>query len=111
MGAIQVQESVKKAVKCAIQEDDRSKNLIIFGLAEADKEQIDTRVADLFAKLGENTHISASRIGAKTSGTAPSPCRPIKCTLTSSTVVHQILSKSRRLKLMDDYKSAFICPD
>ena len=110
MGASEVQESVKKAVKSAIQEDDRSKNLIIFGLAESEKEQIDTKVADLFAELGESTKISASRIGAKPSGTV-SRCRPVKCTLASSNVVHQMLLKARQLKLVEGYKSVFICPD
>ena len=109
MGPVQVQENVKKAVKWAMQEDDRSKNLIVFGLAETDKEQIDDKVADLFGELGEKTRLSASRIGATRSDTTH--CRPIKCTLTSSTVVRQILSKSRQLKLMDKYKSVFICPD
>ena len=110
MEAIKVEESVKLAVKTAIQEDDRSKNVMIFGLAETENEQISSRVADLFGKLGENTRVSASRVGVKKSGSAPS-FRPVKCTLTSSTAVHQVLLKSRNLKLFDTYKSVFICPD
>ena len=35
---LQVQETVRQAVKCAIQEDDMSKNFIIFGLVETEKE-------------------------------------------------------------------------
>ena len=52
----------------------------------------------------------ASRVGVKKSGSTPGH-RPVKCTLTSSTAVHQILLKSRQLKLLDTYKSVFICPD
>ena len=108
MEAIQVEESVKLAVKSAIREDDRNKNVMIFGLAETENEQISNKVADLFNELGENTRVSASRV--KKSGSTPVH-RPVKCTLTSSTAVHQILLKSRQLKLLDTYKSVFICPD
>ena len=38
----QIQDSLRKAVKSAIDEDDRSKNLVVFGLDESDKEQIDS---------------------------------------------------------------------
>ena len=110
MEAIQVEESVKLAVKSAIREDDRSKNVMIFGLAETENEQISNKVADLFDEIGENTRVSASRVGVKKSGSTPGH-RPVKCTLTSSTAVHQILLKSRQLKLLDTYKSVFICPD
>ena len=110
MEAIQVEESVKLAVKSAIREDDRNKNVMIFGLAETENEQISNKVADLFNELGENTRVSASRVGVKKSGPTPGH-RPDKCTLTSSTAVHQILLKSRQLKLLDTYKSVFICPD
>ena len=110
MEATQVEESVKLAVKSAIREDDRSKNVMIFGLAETENEQISNKVADLFDELGENTRVSASRVGVKKSGSTPGH-RPVKCTLTSSTAVHQILLESRQLKLLDTYKSVFICPD
>ena len=110
MEAIQVEESVKLAVKSAIREDDRNKNVMIFGLAETENEQISNKVADLFNELGENTRVSASRVGVKKSGSTPGH-RPVKCNLTSSTAVHQILLKSRQLKLLDTYKSVFICPD
>ena len=110
MEAIQVGESVKLAVKSAIREDDRSKNVMIFGLAETENEQISNKVADLFDEIGENTRVSASRVGVKKSGSTPGH-RPVKCTLTNSTAVHQILLKSRQLKLLDTYKSVFICPD
>ena len=59
MEAIQVEESVKLAVKSAIREDDRNKNVMIFGLAETENEQISNKVADLFNELGENTRVSA----------------------------------------------------
>ena len=78
---------------------------MIFGPAETENEQINNKVSALFDELGENTRVSASRVGVKKSGSTTGP-RPVKCNLTSSTAVHQIL-----LKLLDTYKSVFICPD
>ena len=105
----QIQDSLKKAVKSAIEEDDQSKNLVVFGLDESDKEQIDSKVAELLSELGEKPRVSASRIGTKRTGN--SRRRPVKVTLASSTVVRQILAKSKQLKLSDNYQSVFICPD
>ena len=93
-----------KAVKSAIQEDDRSINLIIFGLVENDKEQIDSKVANLLRELGEKPRLSACTIGAMPSETVLNFCRPVKCTLTSSSVVRQILTKLNK-------RESFICPD
>ena len=78
MGPVQVQETVKKAVKSAIQEDDWSKNLIIFGLVETEKEQTDSKVVELLGELGEKPRLTASRIGAMRSGSRPNYCRPVK---------------------------------
>ena len=107
----QVQESLKKAVKSAIEEEDRSKNLVVFGLDESDTEQIDSQVRDLFFQLGEKPRVSASRIGTRKTDTTRNHSRPVKVSLASSTAVRQILAKSRQLKLLDKYKSVFICPD
>ena len=111
MSTIQVQESMKKAVKTAILEDDRSKNLVIFGVPESDSEQIDNCVSELFVEVGEKPQFSAGRIGVRRSGSDTNYCRPIKCSLASTTSVHQILSKARQLKLSAKFKSVFICPD
>ena len=111
MSTIQVQESLKKAVKTAIQEDDRSRNLVIFGVPESDAEQIDKCVSDLFVEVGEKPQFSAGRIGVSKRGEDKTFCRPIKCSFTSTTSVHQILSKARQLRLSDKFKSVFICPD
>ena len=94
---IQSQDSLRRAVKSAIEEDDRSRNLIIFGLEDDDQERIDSKVTTMFAELEEKPRVSACRIGTKKTGTV----RPVKVTLASSTAVHQILAKSRQLKLVE----------
>ena len=90
---LQVQETVRQAVKCAIQEDDRSKNFIIFGLVKTEKEQTDSKVVDLLGELGVKPRLTASRIKAMRSVSDSNYCRPAKCNLTSlATVVREIVS-------------------
>ena len=111
-GTIQLQDSLKNVVKNAIEEDDRSRNLIVFGLDESeDHERIDSKISALLLEIGEKPRVSASRIGVKKTDTVSHHVRPVKVTLTSSTAARQILAKSRQLKLLEKYKSVFICPD
>ena len=110
-GTIQLQDSLKNVVKNAIEEDDRSKNLIFFGLDESEDERIDSKVSALLSEIGEKPRVSASRIGVKKTDIVSHHVRPVKVTLTSSTAARQILAKARRLKLLEKYKSVFICPD
>ena len=56
-------EKLKHAIKSAIKEEDRSRNLIVFGLLDEEKEQVEEKVSELFADLGEKPRIQASRIG------------------------------------------------
>ena len=62
---------------------------MVFGLAEdsGDEEQLNSKVCAVFEQLGVKPRVEASRLGVKG---RRSP-RPIKVTLSSSTVVHQIL--------------------
>ena len=96
----------KKVVKDVIKNEDRSKNLMVFGLAEEDGEQLDGKLSSVFMELGEKPRVEAVRIGRRPeAGTA---CRsvkvtlvkvtPVKVTLASSTAVQQIMSKARTLK-------------
>ena len=108
------EESLKKAVRSAIEDEDRTKNLIIFGLKENDREKLDIKVADLFTDLNEKPRVSASRIGIKGNDTdkpSGSACRPVKVKLASSTAAHQILQKARDLRNIEKYEAVYICPD
>ncbi len=104
---------LKKAVRTAIVEEDRSKNLIIFGLAEKEGGCIDQDVSELFLELGEKPRVQAvNRLGVrrKESVEAGSNCRPVKVTLASATSVSQILTRTGRLK-QTQFKSVYVCPD
>lgn len=101
-------ESLKKVVKSAIEEEDRSKNVVIFGLPEEDGEQLESRIGELFLQLDEKPRVAVSRVGRISPGEQP---RPVKVTLPSSIFVNQILTKSPRLKQMQRFKSVFVNPD
>ena len=109
-GPVLTPDSLKKVIMNAIEQEDRSKNLMVFGLAEEDGEQIEDKVAGLFAELGEKPRVAVSRMGHKKPG-ATTVCRPVKVTLASSTAAHQILSKARNLNQIERRKSVYVCPD
>ena len=96
-------------VKNVVEEEDRSRNLMVFGLPEDDGEdkQLDSRVSAVFEKIGVKPRIESSRLGVKSS---KSP-RPIKVELSSSTVARQILLKAKNLRLSQEHKSIFVVPD
>ena len=58
-------ETLKLAVKSAIKEEDRSRNVIVFGLLEETSEQVEKQISELFSELGEKSRIQASKIGQK----------------------------------------------
>ena len=107
------EKSLKSVVRSAIEDEDRSKNLIIFGLTEQDGEKLDSKVIDMLSDLNEKPRVSTSRIGLKRNDKPAdnSGCRPVKVKLASSTIAHQILQKARNLRNLDKYKSVYICPD
>ncbi len=103
-----ITEQLKKAVKCAVEEEDRSRNVVIFGVKEEDGEELENKVLDVFQYVSEKPRVTkCSRIGKKKSGTA----RAIKVTLCSSDSVHRILRKSGQLKNAADYKTVFLSAD
>ena len=102
------QESLKGVVRSAIEDEDRSKNLVIFGLNEEDGEKLDNKVTDLFSDLDERPRVSTGRIGVKRNNSA---CRPVKVKFSSSTAARQVLLKARNLRQVQKYKSVYICPD
>ena len=102
------QQTLKKVVKNAIIEEDRSKNLMIFGLQEDEKENIDDKVAEIFSELDEKPRAVSSRVGKpRTSGHS----RPVKVCVSSSAAAQQLLLKSGRLKQVEKFKTVFVCPD
>ena len=80
-------EPIKSVAKQIVVEEELSRNVIVFGLCEVESEDICAKVTEVFESLGEKPRVEASRLGKK-SGSAT---RPVKVTLSSSTIVQQIL--------------------
>lgn len=101
-------ETVKSVVRTVVEEEDRSRSVMVFGLPEEDDEQLNAKISEVFQEIGEKPRIEASRLGKECK---QRKVRPVKVTLTSSAIVNQILVKARKLKQSENNSSVFICPD
>ena len=89
-------------------EEDRSCNFMVFGLKESADESVEGNVELLLAEIDEKPKCSeVSRIGKK----ADSVTRPIRVTVSSSSVVSHILRKASGLRESDRYQGVFLGPD
>ena len=104
-------DTVKSVVKTVVEEEDRSRSLMIFGLAESGKENLNDKVTAVLQDIGEKPRFEACRLGAPGSSDDTEKVRPVKVTVSSSLIASQILSKSRKLKNSVDHTNVFICPD
>ena len=91
-------------------EEERSKNLMVFGLSEDDEEDLEANIGELFCELGEKPRITAvSGIGKKISNTKV--IRPVKVSFSNSTSAYQLLSQASRLKGIEHRKSVYLSYD
>ena len=100
-------EKLKEAVQEAVTEEDRSKNVVIFGLSEEASEDIDGKVTALFEEIEERPSFEATRVGRASEKTT----RPVKVSLRNSDIAHGILVKAKQLKETAAYKKVYIAPD
>ena len=61
---------------------------MIFGLSETDDEEVQTSVGKVFEELEERPKLETVRLGKK----VQSKARPVKVSLSSSSIVHRLLS-------------------
>ena len=86
-------------------EEDRSKNLVVFGVTEGDGEPVKSKLSDLLEQLDEEPQIlDSTRISQHEAGST----RPIKFRVKSSETAFQILRKAKRLKDIDGCKTIYI---
>ena len=101
-------KNIVSAVKKVNAEEDRSKNLVVFGVTEEDGESVKSKVSDLLEQLDEKPLIlDSTRIGQRKAGST----RPIKFRVKSSETAFQLLRKAKRLKDIDGCKAIYIAPD
>ena len=103
------EENLKTVVRNAIEEEDGSRNLIIYGFEEKSGEQLSDKVSSLFdlEKLWEKPWVEVCRIGKRS---IEKSVRAVKDLFPNSTSPKLILSKSKNLKQCEQFKSAVRLP-
>jgi len=102
---------IKEAVKSVVIEEDKSKNLLIFGKPESENEDVAATVSEILLDIGEKPHlVECRRIGVR-GAESQDKRRPIKVKLSSSDAVLSILRNARALKSSTANKSTFLGPD
>ena len=99
---------LKKAVKEAVSDDDRSRNVVVFGLKEQESVNVDSQITDLFNVLDEKPSFQAVRIGLQPEDES---IRPVKISFRNAEIVHRILTKAKNLKSSTNYRKVYISPD
>ena len=84
-----------EALKVVVAEEDRSRNLLVFGLPEEEQEELEARIGEVLEEIGQKPKVEVERLGKKKTSTCT---RPVKVCLTSSLIVHQILANARKLR-------------
>jgi hypothetical protein len=100
---------LKEVVQSVVQQEDRSRNLMVFGITEDEREDLPTRVQEVFQHIGFKPTMEVCRVGKVSR--EKKKTRPVKVTLYSSSVASQILSQARRLHKSTDFGSVFVRPD
>ena len=98
-------KKIKTVVKDIV--EDRSRNIMMFGLEETERENLDYKVRDIFEELKEKPLFRAERVGRKTSEDSD---RPVKVSMDSSIIVSDILKKSKDLK-RSVFSHVYLKPD
>ena len=105
-------EEVQKVVQNVVKAEDRSKNIIVFGLKEADDEDINVIIDEVLENVGCKPRHESVRIGFKKQTEADSnKHRPVKVSVISSAHAIAILRSAKRLKSVERFKNVFISPD
>ena len=74
--------TLHSVVRKVVEEEDRSRNIMVFGLAEEEDEILSDKVSDVLQTIGEKPRVEACRVGKKY---ADGAARPVKVTLSKHT--------------------------
>ena len=103
--ALEPRKIAAAVVKTVSEREDRSGNVVVFGVPEQDNEVVESRVTEILDRLEQKPKVSrCGRIGQRKSGTV----RPIKFSVQSSSTVYQILRSAKLLKEIDDFKNIYL---
>ena len=101
-------EALTSVVKTIVAEEDRSRNLLIFGLPEEKEEKLESQVSEVLETIGIKPKVEAQRIGKKKTVDST---RPVKVITSNSLIVDQILRNARNLRQSEKFKTVFLSPD
>ena len=103
-------KNIKQAVKSAVSEEDRLHNVMVFGLKELDEDDVheaedEGMVEEIMniVDMAPKHLVSIERIGERKEGSI----RPLKLRMERKECVLEALSRSRRLKDTEDYKTTY----
>ena len=105
-------QNIKRAVKSAVSEEQRSENVVIFGLREEGQhDKLGERVMGIVKLILDDktpTMIyDAVRIGTAKDGV----CRPVKVKFESKEVAMSVFSNAKKLRQYPVHKSIYVSPD
>ena len=102
-------EVIHRVVKSAVSEDQRHRNLVIFGLSEKPHENLEHEVRHVIRNChkGNSSVMSCHRIGVPKTGTD----RAVKVSLESREIATSVLVGAKRLREVADLKNVFVSPD
>ena len=104
-------ETVKTVVKTVLEEEDRSQSVMIFGLCELPNENLADKVSEVFENIGEKPRFEARRIGKTNENKSNKSVRPVKVTLSNTSIVNQLVSRAKILRQSESHKNVFISRD
>ena len=106
--AISSPSVLKKTVREVVEQEDRSRNVMIFGLEDSEGEAADQFVTPLLAAIDEKPRIvEVRRFGIFKIGSN----RPVQLTVGSSSVASQLIRKGKLLKSSVDFRGVYLGPD
>ena len=100
--------TLKHTVKEVVEQEDRSRNVMLFGLSDGEHENTEDAVVPVLQVIGEKPRIvEVRRLGRYVSGTS----RPVVLSVGSALVASQIVKKRRLLRESSDFRNVYIAPD
>ncbi|KAL5250336.1 hypothetical protein ACHWQZ_G016166 [Mnemiopsis leidyi] len=100
--------NIVAAVKTVTQEEDRSRELVLFGVTEESEDRVTSVVTKVLEQMNEKPQVMQCRRIGKPNAAAT---RPIIFSVRSSDVAHQILKKAKLLRDIEGYKTVYISPN
>ena len=112
-----LQADLKSFVKNVVEEEDRSRSFMLFGLEEETGEDTSGKVSNVQLQLNLKPKVDVCRIGLGDKSTSTSRDstgrrpRPVKVTVACSAIVKEVLSRAKCLKNCADFRGVYVSPD